>query len=313
VAMKAVVTGGAGFIGSHLAMELIKQGAQVSVIDNLASGQKDRVPPLARFCEADIRSQEAKRLIVHDKPDVVFHLAAQTDVQKSLLDPAYDADVNIAGTVNLLSACLEAGAGKFIFASTSAVYGDLHKDRLSEDDETSPISYYGLSKLTAEAYIRLFHQLYGIPYAILRFSNVYGPGQTPKGEGGVVAVFNDRIQAGNPIAIHGDGEQTRDFIFVKDVVRAVIAAAQKSNQQTIHVSSAVTTTINELAQALSRIHGSDVETVYAAARKGDIRHSCLDNRSARSSLDWLPLTDLPTGLSETYAAAKNQHSGDERK
>lgn len=311
--MKAVVTGGAGFIGSHLVMELIDQGADVSVMDNLVSGQKGRVPPLARCYEVDIRSEEARRLIVRDKPDVVFHLAAQTDVQKSLLDPAYDADVNIRGTINLLHACREAGVGKFVFASTSAVYGDLQKDCLSEDDEVFPISYYGLSKWTAESYIRLFHQLYAIPYMILRFSNVYGPGQTPKGEGGVVAVFNDRIRAGNRISIHGDGEQTRDFIYVKDVVRAVITAAERSNQQTVHVSSSVKTTINELARALSQIHGSDLETIHSAARKGDIRHSCLDNQKARALLDWLPLTDLPTGLSETYAAAKNQYSGDERK
>jgi UDP-glucose 4-epimerase len=309
--MKAVVTGGAGFIGSHLAMELINQGAHVSVIDNLVSGQKSRVPPLARFYQVDICSHEARRLIVRDKPDVVFHLAAQTDVKNSLLEPAYDAEVNIRGTINLLYACREAGVGKFVFASTSAVYGNLQKDCISEDDAVLPISYYGLSKWTAESYIRLFNQLFAIPYTILRFSNVYGPGQTPKGEGGVVAVFNDRIRAGNHISIHGDGRQTRDFIFVKDVVRAVMSAAGRANRQTVHVSWSTKTSINELAQTLSRIHGFDVETVHTAARKGDIRHSCLDNQKARRLLDWQPQTDLRTGLSETYAAAKNQYSGDE--
>jgi UDP-glucose 4-epimerase len=297
--MKAIVTGGAGFIGSHLVEALVCQGIQVSVIDNLVSGEQRRIHPSAVLNRMDIRSNEAKDLIVREKPDVVFHLAAQTDVQKSLLDPKYDADVNVCGTINLLEACREAGGGKLIFASTSAVYGNLQKERISEENPVAPISYYGLSKWSAESYIGLFYQLYDIPYTILRFSNVYGPGQTPKGEGGVVAVFLDRIHACKPLTIHGDGEQTRDFIYVKDVVGAMLAAIERGDQQTAHVSSSNKTSINKLVSMLSRIRGADFEVVYTAARIGDIEHSCLDNSKASLLLHWQPVMDLWDGLTET--------------
>ncbi|RKP56231.1 NAD-dependent epimerase/dehydratase family protein [Cohnella endophytica] len=299
--MKAIVTGGAGFIGSHLVEALVREGIQVSVIDNLVFGERRWIHPSVVLNRMDIRSNEAKKLILREKPDVVFHLAAQTDVQKSLLDPKYDADVNVCGTINLLEACREAGGVKLVFASTSAVYGNLQKERISEEDPVAPISYYGLSKRSAESYIRLFNQLYDIPYTVLRFSNVYGPRQTPKGEGGVVAVFLDRIQAGKPLNVHGDGEQTRDFIYVKDVVGAMLAAIERGNQETAQVSSSNKTSINKLVSMLSRIHGADLDVVHTPARKGDIEHSCLDNRKASLLLRWQPLMELGEGLTETFA------------
>ncbi|MBB6669399.1 NAD-dependent epimerase/dehydratase family protein [Cohnella nanjingensis] len=302
--MRAMVTGGAGFIGSHLVEALVNQGAKVSLLDNLVFGQLNRIHPQAVFHNVDIRSKKAKKLIEQEKPDVFFHLAAQTDVQQSILDPGYDGDVNILGTINLLEACREAHVGKVIFASTSAVYGNLQKMSLSESDPTAPISYYGLSKCTAESYFRLFHRLYGIPYTILRFSNVYGPGQTAKGEGGVVAVFCDRIQADRPITVHGDGEQTRDFIYVKDVVGALLAAVKRGDQETIQVSSSSKTSVNDLAATLSRIHGSPIDIVHTPSRKGDIKHSCLNNGKARHDLHWQPLVGLLEGLTETYNHSK---------
>ncbi|KOR79095.1 UDP-glucose 4-epimerase [Bacillus sp. FJAT-21352] len=301
--MKAIVTGGAGFIGSHLVEELISNGAEVHVLDNMISGQIDYVHPHAIIHSEDICSAEAKQIIVRAKPDVVFHLAAQADVGRSIQEPQYDANVNINGTVNILEACHEASVRKVIFSSTSGVYGNLQKDLISEEDPTGPISYYGLSKLTAESYIRLFHQLYGLPYTILRYGNVYGPRQTAKGEGGVVAVFLDRIKKGMPLSIHGDGEQTRDFIYVKDIVNANIASVNQGHQETIQVSTAQKTSINHLLNMLTQIHGSKVNTVHTSPRTGDIKHSCLDNKKARQILKWHPESDIFQGLSETYTSS----------
>ncbi|MED0661190.1 NAD-dependent epimerase/dehydratase family protein [Bacillus smithii] len=298
--MKAVVTGGAGFIGSHLVEELLLQGAKVHVLDNLVSGQLKNVHPLAVMHIEDIRSQGAKQIIKREKPDVVFHLAAQADVGQSIREPKYDADMNINGTINILEACREASVKKIIFASTSGVYGNLQKDLISEKDLTMPISYYGLSKLTAESYIRLFHQLYGLSYTILRYGNVYGPRQSAKGEGGVIAIFIDRIKKGMPLMIHGDGEQTRDFVYVKDIVRANIAAVEKGDQETIQVSTGKSISINHLVKMLTQIYGSPIETIYTHARTGDIKHSCLDNKKARQLLQWNPQVDIFNGLTETY-------------
>ncbi|MEK4221405.1 NAD-dependent epimerase/dehydratase family protein [Bacillus sp. FSL W8-0116] len=298
--MKAVVTGGAGFIGSHLVEELLLQGAKVHVLDNLVSGQLKNVHPLAVMHIEDIRSQGAKQIIMREKPDVVFHLAAQADVGQSIREPKYDADMNINGTINILEACREASVKKVIFASTSGVYGNLQKDLISEKDLTMPISYHGLSKLTAESYIRLFHQLYGLSYTILRYGNVYGPRQSAKGEGGVIAIFLDRIKKGMPLMIHGDGEQTRDFVYVKDIVRANIAAVEKGDQETIQVSTGKSISINHLVKMLTQIYGSPIETIYTHARTGDIKHSCLDNKKARQLLQWNPQVDIFNGLTETY-------------
>lgn len=301
--MKAIVTGGAGFIGSHLVEELILNGAEVHVLDNMISGNKEYVHPNAIIHTVDICSEVAGQIIVKEKPDVVFHLAAQADVGRSIQEPQYDANVNINGTVNILEACHEASVRKVIFSSTSGVYGNLQKDLISEEDLTGPISYYGLSKLTAESYIRLFHQLYGLPYTILRYGNVYGPRQTAKGEGGVVAVFLDRIKKGMPLSIHGDGEQTRDFIYVKDIVNANIASVNQGHQETIQVSTAQKTSINHLLNMLTQIHGSRVNTVHTSSRTGDIKHSCLDNKKARQILKWHPESDIFQGLSETYTSS----------
>ncbi|CAH0281816.1 UDP-glucose 4-epimerase [Peribacillus frigoritolerans] len=304
--MKAIVTGGAGFIGSHLVEELISSGAEVHVLDNMISGQRDYVHPHAIIHTEDICSEEAKQIIVREKPDVVFHLAAQADVGRSIHEPQYDANVNINGTINILEACHETSVKKVIFSSTSGVYGNLQKELISEEDLTGPISYYGLSKLTAESYIRLFHQLYGLPYTILRYGNVYGPRQTAKGEGGVVAVFLDRIKKGMPLSIHGDGEQTRDFIYVKDIVNANMAAVNQGHQEIIQVSTAQKTSVNHLLNMLTQIHGFKVNTVHTSPRTGDIKHSCLDNKKARQILKWQPKSDIFQGLSETYTSSFKQ-------
>jgi UDP-glucose 4-epimerase len=298
--MKVIVTGGAGFIGSHLVDALILAGKEVHVLDNLVAGQLENVNLKAEFHEVDICSEEAKSIILCVKPDVVFHLAAQADVGKSVQNPKYDADVNIKGTINILEASRDAKVKKFIFASTSAVYGNLNKEYLSENEKTIPASYYGLSKLTAESYIKLFYELYRLPYTILRYANVYGPRQLPKGEGGVIAVFLNRMKTEGTLSVHGDGEQTRDFIYVTDIVAANIAALNRGAQQTIQVSTSKKTSINDILNRLSVIHGQRIQTVFTAPREGDIKHSCLNNEKAQRILEWHPLIDILKGLNETY-------------
>jgi len=304
--MKAIVTGGAGFIGSHLVDHLVSLGVQVLVLDNMASGHPRHLHPLASFQHVDICSEEAIRHIVGYKPSVVFHLAAQTDVQKSLDDPHYDADVNIGGTINVLEACRKANVRKMIFASSSAVYGNVQKRKVLEEEKIAPISYYGSSKAASEAYIRLYHQLYGIPYTILRFSNVYGPRQTAKGEGGVIAVFMSRIHENKTLFIHGDGNQTRDFIYVKDVVRALMAAIVRGDQEVFHVSTSKKTSINQLVAILTRIHGGTLDILHTPSNKGDIKHSCLSNRKISRQLLWQPSIKLTDGLIDTYAFTKRE-------
>jgi UDP-glucose 4-epimerase len=301
IKMKAIVTGGAGFIGSHLVGELISEGFDVHIIDNISTGKMEHVHPKAILHVLDLRSPDIRDLIINEKPDIVFHLAAQVDVLKSIQDPEYDSQVNIMGTVNLLQACSESSSvKKIIYSSSSAVYGDHKADRLLETFDTKPISYYGVSKLTPESYLRIYQQLYGLSYTVLRYANVYGPNQTPKGEGGVVAIFLDRIKKGLPIIIHGEGEQTRDFVYVKDVVKANLAAIQKGENEIINISTANPTTVNQLAHILSKIHDKQIIIRNSKARPGDIEHSCLDNSKADKILHWSPIYSIDQGLKETY-------------
>ncbi|MFD2168571.1 NAD-dependent epimerase/dehydratase family protein [Tumebacillus lipolyticus] len=300
--MKAVVTGGAGLIGSHLVDQLIALGFDVHVIDNLSTGDLANVHPKATLHQLDIRSQEAKNVIKKERPAVVFHQAAQVVVQCSIRDPKHDASVNILGTINMLEACCEASVQAFVYASSCAVYGDLHAGVITEEDPVNPISFYGASKLAPELYIRVFHQMYGLPYTILRYANVYGPRQTPHSEGGVVAIFLDRIRRGLPLLIHGDGEQTRDFVYVKDAVRANIAAMYRNQNRVIQVGTATATSINQLVAMLRYIHCSEIKVTYEPERPGDIKHSCLDYSQNRRQLLWSPQYDLLQGLTETYSS-----------
>jgi UDP-glucose 4-epimerase len=288
------------FIGSHLVEQLVVTGFHVSVIDNLQTGDLNYVHPEAVFYKVDIRDKRTIDIIVREQPDIVFHLAAQADVQKSMNDPRYDADVNIIGTVNVLKACQEASVKKLIFSSTCGVYGNLQKERIFEEDPTSCISYYGLSKRTAESYIQIPSKLRGLPFTILRYSNVYGPRQKPKGEGGVIAVFIDKIKHGLPIYIYGDGKQTRDFVFVKDVVKANIAAIKLGHGETIHVSTGRSTSIDDLVTMLKQIHVSEIKPQFLPAREGDILHSCLDCDKAHRLLKWKSKVEIMKGLIETY-------------
>jgi UDP-glucose 4-epimerase len=296
--MKIIVTGGAGFIGSHLVKTLQSEGHEVVILDDLSAGNAD-IPQDVRLYQFDVKSADAYRAVIEEQPDMLFHLAAQADVTKSILNPVQDADVNIGGTINMLEASRTAGVKKFIFASTSAVYGDIQKILIQEEDIANPISYYGLSKLSAEKYIQLFHQFYQLPYTILRYGNVYGPGQKPKGEGGVVAVFLEKLKRKEPIMIHGDGTQSRDFIFVDDIVTANIAAMQKEESGTYHASTGTSTSILDLVACFKQLHPS-LDMQFTSSRSGDISHSCLCNDKAVAQLKWLPSTSLTDGIQKAW-------------
>ncbi|RUS46984.1 NAD-dependent epimerase/dehydratase family protein [Cohnella sp. AR92] len=298
--MKALVTGGAGFIGSHLTEALCLNGAEVHVVDNLSSGIRDHVHPAARLHVADITHDSISSVIQTIKPDIVFHMAAQADVQSSILDPAHDSNTNVVGTLRLLEACKRSDVRKLIFSSTSAVYGEVNSLRKQENMAPSPISFYGLSKETAERSLYLYHRLRRLRFTILRYSNVFGPRQCSHGEGGVISVFLSKLKRGLPLTIHGTGEQTRDFIYVRDVVEANLAAVGRGDGETINVSSGLRTSINQLVSLLEGIHGPDLRVEYDLARPGDIMDSCLDNGNAERLLDWRPQVSLMEGLEETY-------------
>ncbi len=298
--MKALVTGGAGFIGAHLARELLDRQWEVHVIDDLSTGHASKVPLGVTLHQMDIRQPEVEEWIAAIRPDIVFHLAAQADVQRSIKEPDADAAINITGTARILKACVAAQARKLIFSSTSAVYGELSKDKITEGDSPQPISFYGMSKWAGEQYLEVFRRLHGLPYTVLRYGNVYGPGQTAKGEGGVIALFMEKLAKNEPLRIHGDGGQTRDFIYVKDVVAANLAAVDAGDGDTFQISTGNTTSVNRIAQLLKELHPAEVQVEHGPARPGDIRHSCLDNTKAQKHLQWRPSVSFPQGLAETY-------------
>ncbi|GIO66189.1 NAD-dependent epimerase/dehydratase family protein [Paenibacillus cookii] len=295
-----VVTGGAGFIGSHLVRHLIGMGHRVHVIDDLSAGKAENVPQGATLHQEDIRFPAAFEAIVALQPDTVFHLAAQADVQHSIQHPREDTEINVLGTLNMLEACRQGGVRKFVFASTSGVYGNLQKDLLEETDPAVPISFYGLSKYAAEHDVRLYGELFDLDWTVLRFANVYGPGQTSKGEGGVVSIFLNQLRQGMPLTVNGDGEQTRDFIYVQDVVAALAAAQTSGERKILHVSTGQATSVNRLVELLRLHHGQHTVCVHRPDRAGDIRHSRLSNARALAHLNWRPAYGIEEGLQLTY-------------
>lgn len=305
--MNAVlVTGGAGFIGSHVVDLLIESGKKVIIADNLSSGKKEFVNPQAVFYQIDVSSQELEQLIAKEKPDGVIHLAAQVDVAASVRDPAYDANVNILGSLRLMDACKNHGVKRVVYASSCAVYGEVQQLPIQESFAIKPISFYGASKYVPEMYLKLYHQLYGLEYSILRYANVYGPRQTPKGEGGVVAAFLSKMANQQAVTIFGDGEQTRDFIYVKDVARANVLALEKKGSRILNISSNSSISINQLYRMLREIAGCPIAPEYRPRRDGDIIHSRLDNELAKNTLGWNPSYSLEQGLTETFRYYKEK-------
>jgi UDP-glucose 4-epimerase len=298
--MKILVTGGAGFIGSHIADLLVEQGHEMVVVDDLSTGRRENVHPAAAFEELDIAAADLAHIFERYRPAAVVHEAAQPSVPRSIEDPLLDTRTNVLGTVNLLECCRRFGVRRFVFASSAAVYGEPERIPLPETAPTRPLSPYGLAKLTGERYAKLFHKLFGLDTVILRYANVYGPRQDANGEAGVVSVFADQILAGKRPLIHGDGRQTRDFVFVKDIARANLLALQpEAPAGTYNVGSGVATSVAELFDLLA---AGRIQPRYGPSRRGDIRHSVLDPSAIEQALGWRAETPLPDGLAETVAS-----------
>ncbi|HET7054336.1 MAG TPA: NAD-dependent epimerase/dehydratase family protein [Solirubrobacterales bacterium] len=312
--MKALVTGGAGFIGSNLVDALLERGAEVTVLDDLSTGRRENLDGAlaagAKLVELDIREGEAlAELADAESPDAIFHFAAQIDVRRSLADPAFDASINVGGTANLLEAARGAGVGRFVFASTGgAIYGEGAGKQLplAEGAPIEPFSAYGQSKYAGEGYLALYERLYGLSTVSMRFGNVYGPRQDPLGEAGVIAIFCGRLLAGERPTVFGDGSQTRDYVYVGDVVAAMLAAGEADATGPINVGTGVETDVLELARSLGEIEGkeSDFEPEFAPPRAGEVQRISLDPARAERELGWRPQTDLAEGLRLTLASCR---------
>jgi UDP-glucose 4-epimerase len=296
--VRAVVTGGAGFIGSHVVDALLARGDGVTVVDNLTSGRRENVPEGATLVEADIR-EPLDAVFADAVPGVVFHLAAQIDVRRSVADPTYDAEVNVLGTIRVLEAAHARGA-KVVFSSTGgAIYGECTAPA-PETAERNPISPYGTSKLAAEEYLAAYNRLHGSGHVSLRYGNVYGPRQDPHGEAGVVAIFFNCFLAGTTPLIYGDGRQTRDYVFAGDVARATVAAAGRDGG-VYNVGTGRETSVLELYGLCRDDAGVDVEAEHAPERPGELQRSVVDISLAERDLGWRPELELAEGLRETWA------------
>lgn len=303
--MRCLVTGGAGFIGSNLVDALLARGEAVTVVDDLSTGRRENLEPAlgagARLFELDVRDGEALgALVAEERPEVVFHLAAQIDVRRSVADPAFDAAVNVGGIANALEAGRAAGVRRFVFASTGgAIYGEGAGQELplAESAPIAPLSPYGQSKLAGEGYVALYERLYGLSGVSLRFGNVYGPRQDPLGEAGVVAIFCGRLRAGERPTVFGDGRQTRDYIYVGDVVAAALAAAESGASGPVNVGTGVETDVLELAGRLAELGGAEgFEPEFAPPRAGEVQRIAIDPARAGRELGWRAETGLDEGL-----------------
>jgi UDP-glucose 4-epimerase len=297
---RALVTGGAGFIGSQVADALLDQGWHVEIIDNLCTGRRQNIPNNAVFYEIDIQDKKIDEIFNGGKFDVVFHLAAQMDVRKSVADPAFDAEANILGGINLLQACRKHQVPKLIFASTGgAIYGDQEIFPAPEDHPQNPKSPYGISKLAFEKYLQFYHGEHGLNYISLRYANVYGPRQRGDGEAGVVAIFFERLLTGKKAVIYGDGTQTRDFVFVGDVVKANMLALNYNSCGVFNVGTGIETDINELFETMKDIAGSEQEQIHEPGLPGEQKRSVIDYSLIKKTLGWQPAYGIKDGLEKT--------------
>jgi UDP-glucose 4-epimerase len=311
--MRALVTGGSGFIGSNLVDALLDRGDEVTVVDDLSTGRIENLDAARRrgiaFHEADITDGERLcKLVASARPDIVFHLAAQIDVRKSIEDPAWDAGINVGGTINVLDAARRAGVARVVNTSTGgAIYGDVDTIPTPESTPPRPMAAYGTSKLCAETYCGWHERLYGLSAVTLRYGNVYGPRQDPLGEAGVIAIFCGRIMAGRPLTVFGDGSQTRDYVHVADVADAIfrvstgsLPAAAGVDDRAFNVGTGIATSVNDLARTLLDVAGATTQIEYAPARPGELQDSCLAVDKARTALGWTPKMSLAEGLADTY-------------
>ena len=298
---KILVTGGAGFIGSHVVDVFLENGFEVVVLDDLSTGRASNLNPSAKFYKMDIRDPKVREIFEAERPDFVSHHAAQMDVRRSVAQPLFDADVNILGSINLIEAAKEFGVKRFIYISTGgAVYGEPEYVPCDEAHPINPICQYGASKHTVEHYLFMYHVNYGLKYTVLRYPNVFGPRQDPHGEAGVVAIFTGRMMAGEPVVIYGDGEQTRDFVYVSDCARANYLAATVEHQPGIYnIGWGVPTSVNQIFAALAKATGYALPAGYGPAKVGETRHIYLEASKARKDLGWSATVSLDEGMRKT--------------
>jgi UDP-glucose 4-epimerase len=301
--MRLLVTGGAGFIGSNTVDALIAKGhGEVAVLDDLSAGKRAQVNPKARFYEADLRNAEkVQQIIAQERPEVIIHLAAQMDVRRSVADPAFDAQVNLVGLLNLIEAARQQGLKRVIFSSTGgAIYGEQEQFPCDEDHPCRPISPYGVAKFATESYLFFYKAQYGIDYVALRYANVYGPRQDPHGEAGVVAIFCGRMLEEKAVTIYGDGEQTRDYVYVGDVVRANLGAVASPVSGAFNIGTGIETSVNQLFGTLAKAAGNSLSAGYGPARPGEQRRSVISPERAAKELNWRAEVSLENGLAQTY-------------
>ncbi len=313
---RVLVTGGAGFIASHVAEAFVARGDDVWVLDDLSGGKRTNVPPGARFVEMDVRDPGVRDLFREVRFDLVNHHAAQIDVRVSVSDPVKDASINVMGLLNVTEAALEVGTRRVVFVSSGGVvYGEPEVRPTPETAPKLPLSPYGVTKLVGEYYLHYYHRVHGLEYVALRYSNVFGPRQDPHGEAGVVAIFCNRLLSGEPLTIFGDGEQTRDYVFVRDVVSANLLVSDlrlEGNEGldsfAFNVATEVETSVKDLADALERVAGRRTGREFRPARPGELQHSMLETARLRAR-GWRPAWTLEEGLKETYAHIA-AHRGD---
>ena len=302
------ITGGAGFIGSHLTHAFVARGHRVLVLDDLSSGRRENLPAEAELHVLDVRSPEAAELVAGAGIDLLVHHAAQMDVRRSVADPVFDADVNVVGSLNLFEAARRGGARQILFASTGgAIYGEQERFPADEDHPARPLSPYGVAKLAVERYLYFYHASYGLDVACLRYANVYGERQNPHGEAGVVAIFLDKLLSGATPTINGDGLQTRDYVHVSDVVKANLAAAGRGGFMTYNVGTGIETSVVELYRELVRALGLDVEPRFGPAAAGEQRRSCVDPSRLAAELGVAKPIALAEGFRRTAAWFQAQH------
>lgn len=297
--IKVLITGGAGFIGSHLIDFLLINNYEVYVIDNLSSGSTQFINKDVQFFNVDICSDQIELIFKIVRPDIVIHLASISSVSASLSEPITDLKVNVIGTVNILNQCIKYNIKKFVFSSSASVYGDPENIPINEECNSDPMSPYGLSKKTSEKYIEMYGELYNLPYSILRFSNVYGPRQSMKSESGVISIFIDSILKGKRPIINGSGNQTRDFIYVSDIITAIHCSMRVQQSEIYNVSNNTELTILEILKILCKLEGISCNPFFHPLKKGDILRSSLDNTKIKNELGWVPKVDIHTGLCKT--------------
>jgi len=304
--MNILVTGGAGFIGSHIVDAYINNNHNVVIIDDMSRGRKEFINPKATFHQISISDPRLANIIQKESIEVINHHAAQISVSDSVKNPVKDAESNIIGTLQLLQNAVECGIDKFIFASTGgAIYGEQDYFPAREDHPQKPTSPYGLSKLSVEGYLKFYKEQYGLKSIIFRYGNVFGPRQNPNGEAGVVAIFNNRLLKGQAPIINGDGEQTRDYIFVRDVVNANLLALKLNGSDTFNVGTGQETSVNELTHLILEVAESNIDVQTSKKNNFEQRRSCLDYKKLKGSLNWSPKVSLKEGLSETFIFFKN--------